>query len=171
MGENTKRDLDIKAYYLAGGTRALTMKKWGMKTNQLAGLSTRLNMHWSWPIENRRSGTQPLSAQWSSPRKSGDSGGGIVSSIKQRVSRNNDSAAAGHEIPSDAPLYVAGSAPKKYGKSLSVLTRERSERGYQDSDTDFGGRLSPFPTPSEVSNNPNDLSRAQIHAIASMYRD
>ncbi len=33
-------------------------------------------------------------------------------------------------------------------------------------DHDFGGRRSPFPTPSEVSGNPNDLTRREIAAIA-----
>ena len=75
------------------------------------------------------------------------------------------------ETPADAPLYLAGSARRRYGRSPSVLAREKKERGYQDSDTDLGGRLSPFPTPREVSNNPNDLSRAEIHALATLYRD
>ena len=75
------------------------------------------------------------------------------------------------DVPTDAPFYLAGSARRRYGRPPSVLAREKKERGYQDTDTDFGGRMSPFPTPREVSNNPNDLSRAEIHALATLYRD
>lgn len=75
------------------------------------------------------------------------------------------------QTPPDAALYETNSARRSYyGIPFSVSTRQRRERGYQDSDFEFGGRLSPFPTPNEVSGNPNDLSRAEIHAIASLYR-
>lgn len=60
---------------------------------------------------------------------------------------------------------------RQFGKPFSLSARERRERGLPDgSEREFGGRLSPFPTPREVSGNPNDLSRAEIHAIASLYR-
>ena len=137
MSENDKRDLEIKAYYLAGGNRKSAMGRWKVTTGQLAGISTRLNMSWKRSLENRKNG--------------------------------NDSAAPALEVPPDAPLYEPGSAPRRYGRPLSVLTRQRTERGYNDSDTEFGGPLSPFPTPREVSHNPDDLSRSEIHAIASMY--
>ena len=108
------------------------------------------------------------SAQRQEPRKQGEGTSGIMRSIQARMERKEGPVV---DVPSDAVLYQVGSAPRRYGKPLSVLTRQRRDRGYQDSDTEFGGRLSPFPTPSEVSNNPNDLTRAEIHAIAVLYRD
>jgi len=149
MSENDKRDLEIKAYYLAGGNRKSAMKRWGLTTGQLAGISTRLKMYWKRPIENRRNGIEPLSAQQHGPRKAGDRGGGIVNSVKQRKSRDNDSAAPVLENQPDAPLYQAGSMRRQYGMPLSVSTRERTARGYQDTDFNIGGALSPFPEPTK----------------------
>ena len=155
MSENTKRDLEIKAFYLAGGSRASAMEKWSLKTNQMAGVSTRLNMYWSWPIENRRSGIQPIqrmpqapSALPSKPRY-GDRGGGTIHSIKARESNTSDTAKPVAQVPSDAPLYEAGSMRRQYGRPVGVSTRQRRERGLQDDDFNIGGAHSPYPEPTK----------------------
>lgn len=164
------RDAELKRYYLEGKSRQETMQELGItNTNTMSSASSRLGMYWKWPLENRKSGIKPMSAQTQGPRKPQQTGGGTVTSIKARISRV--AAPVKLEIDLDAPLYQAGSAPTRYGKSPMVSARERHERGYQNTDIEFGGRLSPFPTPSEVSNNPDDLTRAEIHAIASLYRD
>ena len=92
---------------------------------------------------------RPMSAQHHGPRKDGDRGGGLVNSIKNRISRKDDSAAPAQEVPRDAPLYLAGSARTHYGTSTSVLTRERRERGYTEEDFNIGGDHSPFPKPTD----------------------
>ena len=117
MSENEKRDLEIKAYYLAGGNRKSAMERWKIRTGQLAGISPRLNMYWKRSLENRRNG--------------------------------NDSAAPILETLSDASLYQAGSIPRRYGRPLSVLTRERRKRGLQDDDFNIGGAHSPYPEPTK----------------------
>lgn len=59
----------------------------------------------------------------------------------------------------------------RYSAPTTLLSsREKRLRGYYENETEFGGRLSPFPTPREISGDPRDLSRAEIHAIASLYR-
>lgn len=153
MKQNEKRDLEIKAYYLAGGTRQEAMQKWDLTTGPMAGISTRNGMHWSWPLENRRSGKEPSGeirivpfAQPNAPRKQGEGTGGIMRSIQARQERK---IGPDIEIPADAALYQTGSAPRRYGKPISVLTRERRERGYQDSDFNIGGECSPYPAPSK----------------------
>ena len=148
--KKSTRDAEMKKLYLAGASRQDTMRRLGItNNNSMSSASSRLGLYWSWPLENRRSGIQPLSAQRSGPKREGDRGGGIVNSIKQRMSRDNDSAAAVLETPPNVPIYEPGSAPKKYGKSPRVSARERHERGYQDEDLVFGGRLSPYPAPSK----------------------
>ena len=134
MGENTKRDLEIKAFYLAGGSRASAMEKWRLKTNQMAGVSTRLNMHWSWPIENRRSGKEPLSAQTRGPRKPSQTGGGLVTSIQARASRVTGP--TNIEVDADAPLYEKPSPMRRsYGPSTRMSSRQKHEKGIVDSDS------------------------------------
>lgn len=170
--DTSARDAEMKKLYLEDATRQAVMRQLNITNNNtMSSISSRNNLHWSWPLENRRSGKEPSVVQFPQPkvpRKRGDNGGGTAHAIQARPVRKER---PDIDIPADAPLYVVGSAPRRYGKPLSVLTRQRAERGYQDSDTEFGGRLSPFPTPSEVSRNPNDLSRAEIHAIATLYRN
>ena len=169
MSENEKLKLELRAFYLAGGMRADAMKRWRLTPGKIGGLSTRLKMNWSWPLENRRSGVQPLSAQPRGPRKPSQTGGGTITSINARASRVTGP--ANLEVAADAPLYETPSTLRRYyGKPTLLSERQKHERGYDNADLQFGGRLSPFPTPNEVSNNPNDLSRSEIHAIAALYR-
>ena len=145
------------------------MEKWGLTTGQLTGISTRMRICWSWPFKNRRSGIEPLSAQTQGPRKPSQTGGGLITSINARASRVTGP--ANLEVDANAPLYETPSPLRRnYGQQTLLSKRQKHERGYDNADLQFGGRLSPFPTPSEVSNNPNDLTRAEIHAIAALYR-
>lgn len=77
-------------------------------------------------------------------------------------------------VPEDAFNNLSGSETipslRYSAPTTNLSSREKRLRGYYESETEFGGRLSPFPIPSEVSGNPKDLSRAIIHAIASLYR-
>jgi len=164
------RDREMKKYYLDGKSRQETMRHLGItNTNSMSSASSRLGLHWSWPFENRRSGIEPLSAQTEGPRKPSETGGGLVTSIMARASRVTGP--ANLEVDANAPLYETPSPLRRnYGQQTLLSERQKHERGYDNADLQFGGRLSPFPTPSEVSNNPNDLTRAEIHAIAALYR-
>lgn len=141
------RDRKMKQSYLEGKSRQETMKELGItNTNSMSSASSRLRLHWSWPLEHRKSGIKPLSAQTVGPRKPEQTGGGTVHSIR---ARQESRIGPDIEVPADAPLYQAGSAPKRYGESPSVLTRQRQERGYQDADYNIGGERSPWPAPSK----------------------
>ena len=131
MSENEKLKLELRAFYLAGGIRADAMKRWKLTTGQLAGLSTRLKMNWSWPLENRRSGVQPLSAQPRGPRKPSQTGGGTIASINARASRVTGP--ANLEVAADAPLYETPSPLRRYyGKPTLLSERQKYERGVAD---------------------------------------
>lgn len=131
MKQNEKRDLEIKAFYLAGGTRAEAMEKWDLKTGPMAGISTRNNMYWSWPLENRRSGIKPLSAQIVGPRKPSQTGGGLVTSIQARASRTEGP--ANIEVDPNAPLYLDETAVRRrYQPSTLLSEKEKNERGVVD---------------------------------------
>ena len=133
MYANEKRDLEIKSYYLAGGDRAEAMQRWKITTGQLAGISTRLKMHWSWPLQNRRSGIPPLSAQTAGPRKPSQTGGGTITSIKARASRTTGPATI--EVAPDAPLYLdAALTRRRYRPSTLLSERQKHERGVVDED-------------------------------------
>ena len=134
MKQNEKRDLEIKAFYLAGGTRAEAMEKWDLKTGPMAGISTRNNMHWSWALKNRRSGIKPLSAQTVGPRKPSQTGGGLVTSIQARASRVTKP--ANIEVDASAPLYETPSPMRRsYGPSTRLSSRQKHEKGIVDSDS------------------------------------
>lgn len=60
-------DEKITAIYLRGGARKEAMKECCLNTNQVATVSNRLGLRWSWPLENRESGLEP--AQTKAPAR------------------------------------------------------------------------------------------------------
>lgn len=56
-------DDTARAIYLKGGTRKQVMRDCCINTNQVASLSNRLGFHWSWPLENRKSGIPPVNTE------------------------------------------------------------------------------------------------------------
>ena len=105
-------------------------------------------MHWSWPLQNRRSGIPPLSAQTAGPRKPSQTGGGTITSIKARASRITGPERL--EVAADAPLYETPSPLRRnYGQQTLLSERQKHERGYDNTDLQFGGRMSPYPAPSK----------------------
>ncbi len=131
MSENDKLKIELKAFYLAGGSRADAMKRWGLTPGKISGLSTRLLMNWSWPLENRRSGIEPLSAQTRGPRKPSQTGGGTVTSIKARALRVTGP--ANIEVDASAPLYLDEALTRrKYRPSTLLSEKAKNERGVVD---------------------------------------
>src|SRR5580700_5495524 len=58
---SSERDLAPKQLYLAGKTRRAAMDELGiMNTNSMSSASSRLGLHWSWPMANRQCSTAPL---------------------------------------------------------------------------------------------------------------
>lgn len=76
-------------------------------------------------------------------------GKGALKTGKERAPRATTRARQASQDTSDASLYQAGSLRRDYGRPTVVLTRERRERGYQDSDFNIGGHCSPFPAPTK----------------------
>lgn len=54
------RDKLLKKYYLGGKGRQETMSLLGItNNNSMSSYSSRLKLHWSWPLANRKSGVAP----------------------------------------------------------------------------------------------------------------
>lgn len=49
----------LRKLYFEGKTRKEAMEACNLATNQIASQSTQLKLHWSWPLENRKSGQPP----------------------------------------------------------------------------------------------------------------
>lgn len=126
------RDRKMKQFYLEGKSRQETMKELGItNTNSMSSASSRLQLHWSWPLEHRRSGIPPLSAQTVGPRKPSQTGGGLVTSIQARASRVKEP--ANIEVDASAPLYETPSPMRRhYGKQTLLSERQKHERGVVD---------------------------------------
>ena len=92
--------------------------------------------------------TKRISAQTRGPRKPSQTGGGLITSIRARASRVTG--LANLEVASNVPLYETISPTRRhYGRPTLLSERQKHERGYDNADLQFGGRMSPYPAPSK----------------------
>jgi hypothetical protein len=132
------RDHLLKKYYLEGRSRQWTMQKLGItNTNSMSSVSARLYLHWSWPLENRKSGLKPGRSMTPAARPR-------TRTLNRKASGN---ALVNHSLKAKKhkPAIPAGETPPeekssrqgyyRYGKPMSVLSAERHKRGIFDPDS------------------------------------
>ena len=139
------RDHLLKKYYLEDKSRQWTMQKLSIKnTNSMSSHSSRLGLHWSWSLENRKSGIAPTSktkvSVAAAPRKprTGDQGGGTAHALMARPS-----------LPAADPQTSDHTGAETGAIETMLPMREKRLREFQDSDFNIGGIRSPYPAPSK----------------------
>jgi hypothetical protein len=133
---NKIRDQQLKKFYLEGGSRQAAMQRFGVtKNNSMSSWSSRLGLHWRWPLENRRSGKPPehtkLPVQESRKLSSGHAAG-TENRLKNATLKKKRPEVKVDETASRYREEANRGDKRKFGRSTHVLTAQRRERGLPD---------------------------------------
>ncbi len=132
----------LKRLYLEDKSRQQAMREAGItNTNSMSGISSKLGLHWSWPLENRKSGQKPMSSysRKNRPRVARVLLGGLCQPEEQETSPISQAEAIAETVV----------ARRNYGPSTMLSARAKRGRAVQDSDFNIGGDMSPYPKPTK----------------------